>query len=107
MAVVAHAEAARGAPRHVSAGTRFRTLANGLKVVVVTQHEQPAVSLRMIVRAGAANDPQGRAGLANMVASLLDQGTATRSAGDVAEAIDYIGGVLGAGGRTCRSSTPS
>jgi zinc protease len=78
----------------------IRTLANGLKVVVVTQHEQPAVSLRMIVRAGAANDPQGRAGLANMVASLLDQGTATRSAGDVAEAIDYIGGALGAGAGT-------
>ena len=76
---------------------QVRTLPNGLKVVVVSQHEQPAVSVRMIVRTGAANDPQGKAGLANLVASLLDQGSASRSAGDVAEAIDYIGGALGAG----------
>ena len=34
-----------------------RTLPNGLRVVVVSQHEQPAVSLRMLVKAGSAQDP--------------------------------------------------
>ena len=32
----------------------IRTLDNGLQVVAVLHHEQPVVSMRMIVRAGAA-----------------------------------------------------
>src|ERR1041384_2685073 len=41
----------------------IRTLANGLRVVAVLHHEQPAVSLRLLVGAGSAQDPQeiGRA----------------------------------------------
>jgi zinc protease len=74
-----------------------KTLANGLQVVAVSHHEQPAVSLRLLVRAGAAQDPDGKPGVAGMVASLLDQGTATRSAEQIAESIDSIGGVLGTG----------
>ncbi|HEY7790924.1 MAG TPA: hypothetical protein VIC33_10455, partial [Vicinamibacterales bacterium] len=52
-----------------------RTFPNGLQVVVVQQHEEPAVSMRLIVRAGSAQDPAGKTGLANLAASLLDQGT--------------------------------
>src|SRR5580765_952180 len=51
----------------------IRKLANGLQVVLVSQNEQPAVSVRMIVRAGAAQDPKGKMGLATLTASLLDQ----------------------------------
>ena len=58
----------------------LRTLDNGLRVVAVLHHEQPVVSIRMIVRAGAAQDPRDRVGLASMAASLLDQGTVTKSA---------------------------
>jgi len=75
----------------------IRTLPNGLQVVVVLHHEQPIVSLRMLVRAGAANDPTGKQGLASMVSSLLDQGTKSRSAAQIADTIDSIGGGLGAG----------
>jgi zinc protease len=78
----------------------MRTLPNGLQVVAVSHHEQPAVSLRMLVRAGSAQDPKGKPGIANLVASLLDQGTTSRSAGEIAEAIDTIGGGLGAGAGT-------
>ncbi len=38
-------------------------------------HEQPAVSLRLIVRAGGAQDPADKSGVATLVAALLDQGT--------------------------------
>jgi zinc protease len=79
---------------------QLRTLPNGLQVVAVSHHEQPAVSLRLLVRAGAAQDPRGKPGVANLVASLLDQGTTTRGAGEIAEAIDTIGGGLGAGAGT-------
>ena len=75
----------------------MRTLPNGLQVVVVLHHEQPAVSIRLLVRAGAARDPQNKPGVARLVASLLDQGTATRSAQEIAEQIDFIGGSLGTG----------
>ena len=57
----------------------IRKLANGLQVVLVSQNEQPAVSVRMIVRAGAAQDPKGKMGLAMLTASLLDQGAAERT----------------------------
>ena len=78
----------------------IRTLDNGLQVVTVLHHEQPVVSMRMIVRAGAALDPKDKAGLANLAASLLDQGTTTKSAGEMNDAIDFIGGSMGAGAGT-------
>jgi zinc protease len=74
-----------------------KTLANGLQVVAVSHHEQPAVSLRLLVRAGAAQDPDDKPGVADLAASLLDQGTATKSAEQIANAIDSIGGALGTG----------
>ena len=52
----------------------IRKLPNGLQVVIVSHHEQPAVSVRMIVRAGAAQDPKGKMGVAMLTATLLDQG---------------------------------
>src|SRR5437763_15304416 len=58
----------------------FTTLANGLQVIAVAHHEQPAVSLRLIGRAGAAQDPDNRPGVAPLPATLLRQGTAARSA---------------------------
>ena len=78
----------------------IRKLANGMQVVLVSQNEQPVVSVRMIVRAGAAYDPKGKYGLAMMTATLLDQGAGTKSAEQIAETIDFIGGVLGTGAGT-------
>ena len=74
-----------------------RTLANGLQVIAVSHHEQPAVSLRLIVRAGAAQDPDDKPGVAALAATLLDQGTTTKSAEQIAGGIDSIGGALGTG----------
>jgi zinc protease len=78
----------------------IRTLSNGLQVIAVSHHEQPAVSLRLIVRAGGAQDPDDKPGLASLAASLLDQGTTTKSAEQVAQAIDSIGGAMGVGAGT-------
>ncbi len=76
---------------------QIRTLSNGLQVIAVSHHEQPAVSLRLIVRAGAAQDPDKKAGVASLAASLLDQGTTTKTAEQVAQSIDSIGGAMGVG----------
>ena len=80
-----------------------RTLPNGLQVVVVLHHEQPVVSMRLIVRAGSAFDPRDKIGLAHLTASLLDQGTAgttPMSATEMNDAIDFIGGQMAAGAGT-------
>ena len=73
-----------------------RTLPNGLRVVVIEQHDQPLVSLRMMLNAGKAYEPADKTGLAEATASLLTKGTATRNAQQLAETIDFVGGTLGA-----------
>lgn len=73
-----------------------QTLENGLTVFVLEQHEQPIVSIRLLIRAGTQNDPAGLPGVAAMMASLLDKGTATRSATEIAQWVDESGGSLGA-----------
>ena len=77
-----------------------KTLSNGLQVIAVSHHEQPAVSLRLLVRAGGAQDPAAKPGVAALFASVMDQGTTTRTADQIAQAIDSIGGVLGTGSGT-------
>ena len=87
---------ASGAPTHFhfpQAATK--TLANGLRVFVVTDHSEPAVAAKLVtLSAGSTKDPKGMPGVAQMTANLLTQGTAKRSARDIAEAIDFIGGSL-------------
>ena len=92
----------RPLPAHESSFPAYevRTLPNGLQVVVVLHHEQPVVSMRMLVRAGAAQDPKDKAGLADLAASLLDQGTTAKSARQVQDEIDFMGGSMGAGAGT-------
>jgi zinc protease len=74
-----------------------RTLDNGLQVIAVLHHEQPAVNMRMLVRAGSVQDLPGKAGVATLAAALLDQGTTSKSAEEIADQIDFIGGALGTG----------
>jgi zinc protease len=71
-----------------------RTLANGLRVVLVEEHGEPAVSLRLLVPAGKLFVAPAKAGLSEAVASLLTKGTARRSAPEIAQAIDEVGGSL-------------
>jgi zinc protease len=75
-----------------------KTLANGLRVYVVTDHSEPAVAVRLLIMsAGSMKDPAGMPGVAEMTANMLTQGTEKRSAREIAEAIDFIGGSLDAG----------
>jgi len=73
------------------------TLDNGLRVVYVGHHEQPAVNVRLLLRAGASSDPSDKLGVAALVGQLLDQGTTTRTAPEIAGVIDNVGGALVAG----------
>ncbi len=78
----------------------LQTLPNGLQVVAVLHHENPVVSMRLLMRAGSASDPKERLGAARLAATLLDQGTTAQSAQDLADTIDFMGGSMGAGAGT-------
>ena len=76
------------------------SLPNGLQVVAVLHHEQPSVTMRLLVRVGTASDPKGKLGLARLAASLLDQGTSgpdAKTSEEINDAIDFIGGEMSAG----------
>jgi zinc protease len=71
-----------------------KTLANGLRVVVIEQHENPSLSLQLLVPGGKVYAPAAKAGLADATAALLREGTQTRSSQQIAETIDAVGGSL-------------
>lgn len=69
---------------------------NGITVLFLEQHFIPTVEIHALVKVGSAQDPQDKAGLANLTASLLDEGTVTRTSRQFAEQIDFVGGSLAA-----------
>ncbi len=74
-----------------------KVLANGLKVIVARDADLPLVSADLVVRSGAAADPEGLAGAASMAADLMTEGTTTRSATQIAEQTEALGAELSAG----------
>lgn len=73
-----------------------RTLPNGLRIVLLEDHLQPSLSVRLAIPAGATRDPQEKVGLADATAALLDQGTTTRTEDKIADTIDGLGASLSA-----------
>lgn len=71
-----------------------RVLPNGLTVYALEYHEQPVVALRLLIGAGAENDPPNLPGVAAFTADLLNQGTRTRTATQIAESIERVGGTV-------------
>jgi zinc protease len=69
-------------------------LGNGLEIHIVERRELPVVDARLVVRGGAYADEPPRAGRAHMLGDLLDQGTATRSAYDIADQAELLGASL-------------
>src|SRR5205085_5884191 len=70
---------------------------NGLRVIVVQRNEIPLVNAQLLIKSGSEVDPSDLAGVADMTASLLTRGTSTKSATQIAEAIEALGGTLNAG----------
>jgi len=69
-------------------------LANGVPVWVIEQHRVPLVQVNVILRGGSSLDRAGRFGMASLVASMLDEGAGTRSALELADAVEYLGADL-------------
>lgn len=89
---------APAAPRSVTVPKPVeRTLKNRLRVIVVERTEMPLVSAALIVKNGGEVDPANLSGLADMTASLLTKGTKARTAPEIAQAIEALGGSLNSG----------
>ena len=71
-------------------------LANGLTLWLVPRPGFPKVSFTLAVRGGLAADPQDRPGLAELLTATIDQGTASRTARQIAEDLQSAGGDLSA-----------
>lgn len=72
-------------------------LKNGMTVLLMEQKEVPLVSFDVIVKSGSVADPAGKEGVASLTAGLLRKGTKKRTADQLSNELDFIGGTLGAG----------
>lgn len=71
-------------------GTRT-VLDNDATLLVAERPGLPMVVMSMVLKTGAAVDPQGKRGLANLTAALLTRGTKSYSAQALAEELDFLG----------------
>jgi len=70
------------------------TLPNGLTLILNERRGLPVVSANLVFRTGSDANPVEKAGLANFVAAMLDEGTATRGALQIADEVSRLGATL-------------
>jgi zinc protease len=70
---------------------------SGLTVWLLERHTLPVVSMQLVVPAGAAQDPDGKGGLAATTANMLDEGAGTRGPLELSRDIDRLGATLRTG----------
>src|SRR5258705_1431313 len=71
-----------------------KTLSNGLRVIVIDRPGTPLVTAQLVIKNGGEVDPPELAGLGNMLADLVTKGTEKRSATQIAEEVEALGGSL-------------
>src|SRR6476620_9620532 len=74
-----------------------RQLPNGLKLMVVEQHELPLADFVLVVGGGGTMDPSAKGGVANLTSSMLTEGTTSRTALEIADQVAFLGIGLNAG----------
>jgi predicted Zn-dependent peptidase len=75
---------------------RRETFANGLRLVTESMPHVRSVSIGVWLTRGSRQEPLAHAGIAHFVEHMLFKGTTTRSAEDIAQQVDSIGGQLDA-----------
>ncbi len=73
------------------------TLSNGMRVMLLENHKVPTFTMQMVILSGGLADKPDYRGLAQFTATLLREGTTTRSSKDIAEQVDALGATLVAG----------
>lgn len=73
------------------------TLGDGLKVYAIEDSELPLVQFSLSIGGGHLLDPQGKDGAANLLAEILDKGTAKKTTAELEEAFMLLGASVGVG----------
>ena len=73
------------------------TLPNGLTLILNERRGLPVVAASVVLRTGSDANPLDKPGLANFTAAMLDEGTASRSALQIADQVAQLGATLGTG----------
>ncbi|MFL6743317.1 MAG: M16 family metallopeptidase [Sphingomicrobium sp.] len=79
------------------------TLSNGIPVDYVQRTAVPTTQLALAFDAGDASDAPNARGLASLAMSLMDEGTASMSSQELAEAQERLGAQIGTGNTSDRS----
>jgi zinc protease len=74
-----------------------RTLSNGLQVWLVERPGAPLVNVQLLAAAGAVRDPADHPGLASLTAAMMNEGTASRTAEQLADELGFLAANLNAG----------
>jgi len=69
-------------------------LENGVVLLLSEKHDVPLIGLRAVVRGGAVTDPAAKAGLTELLATVMQKGAGDRSAAEFAAAVAGVGGRL-------------
>jgi len=72
-------------------------LSNGIELYLVEDHKLPLVQVNLLVKSGWASDPSDKPGAAALTAELLDEGTKSKNALQIAEEVKKLGANLGTG----------
>lgn len=89
---------APSAPRISSVPPVFTSkLSNGLVVATVKRTSSPLVTIEFMTPFGAMREGDDSAGLADFTASMLTKGTKNRTATEIAEEVEFLGGGLFSG----------
>ncbi len=75
---------------------QMRILENGMRVIVKEIPSYPIATVNVWVDTGAVDDPAGLSGLAHFFEHLTFKGTTTRPRGQIAHAVESLGGYLNA-----------
>ncbi len=70
-------------------------LENGLKIIFITDNSLPRVSMTMLVKVGARQDPKGKEGVNGLTSRLLAEGTQSKSATVLADELGNLGTEIG------------
>lgn len=73
------------------------TLGNGLTVIHNFNPALPLVAAELVVRSGSGANPAGQPGLASFTAHMLEEGTTSRSAPQIADELAQLGAFMATG----------
>jgi zinc protease len=76
---------------HIGLAPTRSTLGNGVVVLAKETKKTPVVAINLAVRAGSVCDPMDAPGAIHLLARVIDRGTTSRSADQIAEDIDGRG----------------